>query len=106
VKKCKYCKRYFVLEKGNLEYCDRISDGETKPCSEIGKSRTYEQRISGGGTAMALYRKAYKTHFARVSNGVMGKEAFEQWKADAMEKRRLAEAGEMGFEEYAAWLKK
>lgn len=106
VKKCKYCKRYFVLEKGNLEYCDRISAGETKPCSEIGKSRTYEQRVSGGNSAMALYRRAYKTHFARVSNGIMGKDAFEQWKADAMEKRRLAEAGEMEFDAYAAWLKK
>ncbi len=106
IKRCKYCGRYFVLEKGNMEYCDRIAPGESRPCSEIGKTRTYEQRITGGNSAMALYRKAYKTHFARIRSGAMTRDEFEVWKAEAAQKRLLAENGEMDFEEYALWLKK
>jgi hypothetical protein len=105
IKRCKNCGRYFILEKGNLEYCDRIAAGETKPCSEIGKTRTYEQRITGGNSAMALYRKAYKTHFARIKSGSMTREEFDLWKAEATEKRKLAESSKLDFNEYAAWLK-
>ena len=34
--------------------------------------------IGKGGTAMALYRKAYKTHFARIRSGNMTREQFEE----------------------------
>lgn len=105
IKRCKNCGRYFILEKGNLEYCDRIAAGETKPCNEIGKSRTYEARITGGDSAIALYRKAYKTHFARIRTGKMTKEEFEAWKNEATEKRKLTERGSMDFAEYTQWLK-
>lgn len=105
IKRCKNCGRYFILEKGNLEYCDRIAAGETKPCNEIGKSRTYEQRITGGSGARALYRKAYKTHYARIGAGNMTREGFDLWKTEAAEKCKLAEAGELDFEKYTAWLK-
>ena len=106
IKRCKNCGRYFVIDKGNVEYCDRIATGETKPCSEIGKSRTYEQKIAKGGTAMALYRKAYKTHFARIRSGTMTKEQFEIWKGEATVKRLFVESGDMSMDEYAVWLKK
>ncbi len=105
VKRCKNCNRYFVLEKGNLEYCDRIAAGETKPCSEIGKDRTYQAKITGGNSPMALYRKAYKTHFARIRTGLMTKEQFEDWKAEALIKRSQAESGVIDTQDYAAWLK-
>ena len=106
IKRCKNCGRYFVVDKGNMEYCDRIAAGETKPCSEIGKSRTYEQKIAKGGTAMALYRKAYKTHFARIRSGTMTREQFEAWKAEATDKRQEVESGILDMDEYATWLKK
>jgi hypothetical protein len=54
---------------------------------------------------MALYRKAYKTHFARIRGGSMTREEFDLWKAEATEKRGLAESSELDFGEYAAWLK-
>ena len=94
------------MDKGNVEYCDRIAAGETKPCNEIGKVRTYEQKIAKGGSAMALYRKAYKTHFARIRTGAMTKEAFDVWKGEATVKRLLVESGDMSLDEYAVWLKK
>ena len=106
IKRCKNCGRYFVIDKGNVEYCDRIAAGETKPCSEIGKSRTYEQKIAKGGTAMALYRKAYKTHFARIRSGTMSREQFEAWKGEATSKRQEVESGILDMDEYATWLKK
>ena len=106
IKRCKNCGRYFVIDKGNVEYCDRIATGETKPCSEIGKSRTYEQKIAKGGTAMALYRKAYKAHFARIRSGSMTKEQFDAWKEEATAKRQEVESGIFDIEKFTAWLKK
>lgn len=106
IKRCKYCGRYFIVDKGNVEYCDRITPGETKPCNEIGKMRTYEQKIAKGGSAMALYRKAYKTHFARIRTGAMTKEQFDIWKGEATVKRLFVESGDMSLDEYAIWLKK
>ena len=106
IKRCKNCGRYFIVDKGNVEYCDRIAAGETKPCNEIGKVRTYEQKIAKGGSAMALYRKAYKTHFARIRTGAMTKEEFDVWKGEATVKRLLVESGDMSLDEYAVWLKK
>ena len=106
IKRCKNCGRYFVVDKSNMEYCDRIAAGETKPCSEIGKSRTYEQKIAKGGTAMALYRKAYKTHFARIRSGTMTREQFDAWKDEATAKRQDVETGTLDMDEYAPWLKK
>ena len=88
-----------------MEYCDRIAAGETKPCSEIGKSRTYEQKIAKGGTAMALYRKAYKTHFARIRSGTMTRGEFYARKDEATAKRQQVESGVLDMEEYAIWLK-
>ncbi len=105
IKRCKYCGQYFVQEKEKQEYCDRITTGETKPCIEIGKARAIEQSIKGGNSAAALYRKAYKTHFARTRTGAMTREDFELWKIEASEKRRQAESGALGFIDFALWLK-
>ena len=106
IKRCKNCNRYFIQEKGNQEYCDRIGKGETKACNEIGKSRTYEKRVSKDNSPMALYRKAYKTHFARMRSGRLTKEEFEAWKDEAAEKRKIAESGKLDLDEFALWLKK
>jgi hypothetical protein len=106
IKRCKYCGRYFVQKKEKQEYCDRIAPGDVRPCIDIGKARTYEQRITGGKSAMALYRKAYKTHFARIRTASMTKDEFDLWKAEAVEKRLQVESGELELVEYATWLKR
>ena len=105
IKRCKNCGRYFVVGKTNVEYCDRIAAGETKPCSEIGKSRTYEKRLIGGESVMAVYRKAYKTHYARIRSGNMTRDEFNAWKNEATGKREDVEAGRLDFNEYTLWLK-
>jgi hypothetical protein len=106
IKRCKNCGRYFILEKGNMEYCDRIAPGETKPCSEIGKARTYEKRVADDNGLMALYRKSYKTHYARILAEKISKKDFEKWKKEALKKRDSVKSGKLGLEEYSLWLKK
>lgn len=69
------------------------------------ESRTYEQKITGSNTLMAVYRKAYKTHFARIRSGKMTQDQFDLWKSEATENRQLVESGSLDFDKYAAWLK-
>jgi len=51
---------------------------------------------------MALYRKAYKTHFARIRSGNMTREQFEEWKDEATAKRMEVENGKLDLDEYAS----
>ena len=55
---------------------------------------------------MALYRKAYKTHFARIRSGTMTREQFDAWKDEATAKRLEVESGTLDMDDYATWLKK
>ena len=105
IKRCRYCNRYFVPSKSNIEYCSRIATGESKPCNEIGQAKVYEKKIATGADAQSLYRKAYKTHYARKMKGVMSDEMFNAWKEDALLKKSLAEKGELDLHEYEKWLK-
>jgi len=105
IKHCKNCGKYFIVEKDNVEYCNRIAQGESKPCSEIGRIRTYEQKVAAENNTMSLYRRAYKTHFARIRSGKMTKEEFETWKTEATQKKQETETGLPDFDEYAQWLK-
>lgn len=104
LKRCKYCGEYFIFEKGNMEYCNRIVAGETKPCNVIGKTRTYQQRVAQD-IYQTLYRRAYKTHNARVRNGSMTKAAFNLWAQQAEIKWKQAQSGDLSMEEYEQWLK-
>jgi hypothetical protein len=54
---------------------------------------------------MSLYRKAYKTHYARITAGKITKDDFDAWKTEATAKREQVESGDLAFEEYTLWLK-
>ena len=42
IRRCKHCGEFFIVRgRIDIEYCDRIKPGETKPCSIIGASRSY-----------------------------------------------------------------
>ena len=42
---CKFCGRYFgIMGNTRLEFCDRLIDGSTKTCKEMGSLRLYEKR--------------------------------------------------------------
>ena len=54
---------------------------------------------------MAVYRKAYKTHYARIRSGNMTRDEFDAWKDEATGKREDVEAGRLDFSDYTLWLK-
>lgn len=105
MKRCKNCGKYFIVEKSNQEYCSRLAPGSSKLCTEIGRIRVYGRKMTGDNSAAGLYRKAYKTHYARVNRGQMSNDEFESWKVRAQEKRDQAQAGELDMYDYEEWLK-
>ena len=95
VRKCKNCDKYFIItDKNTDDYCTRIlTNGMT--CKEKSKLNPIEIN----------YRKAYKTHHARMRKGKITKEELDKWRLLAKEKLELARAGELELEAYQKWLK-
>ncbi len=101
---CKHCGRYFlVIGNSKLEYCDRLIEGSTKTCREMGAVRNYTNRQMENPVVRA-YTKAYKTHNARVRYGIMTKEEFQSWSKQARWRRDECTAGKMSLEDFQAWL--
>ena len=106
LRKCKYCGRYFAtFGRTKLEYCDRLIENSSKTCREMGSLRLYEQRKMED-PAMREYKRSYKTHNARIRYGLMTREEFTAWSAEARIKRDLCVAGELPLEEFVEWLNK
>lgn len=101
---CKYCGRYFSLTNNYAtEYCDRLIEGSTKTCKEIGSLRLYEQR-KFDDPIIKEYKRSYKAHNARIRYGLMTREEFSAWSAEARRKRDECIAGRIPFEDFVAWL--
>ena len=104
LRKCKYCGRYFNTHcRSKLEYCDRLIENSSKTCREMGSLRLYEKRKMED-PAVREYKRAYKTHNARIRYGLMTREEFTQWSVEARAKRDLCSAGELPLEEFVDWL--
>lgn len=103
VKRCKSCQGYFVIDKPKVEYCNRIVAGETKPCNEIGKARVYQKKIEADAPTLC-YRKAYKTHYARIKSGRLSKGEFSTWAAEASDKLAQVKSGQLSLGNFKAWL--
>ena len=103
VKRCKNCQGYFVIDKPKVEYCNRIVAGETKPCNEIGKARVYQKKIEADAPTLC-YRKAYKTHYARIKAGRLSKGEFSTWAAEASDKLAQVKNGQLAQDDFKAWL--
>jgi hypothetical protein len=101
-KPCKYCGRYFGAT-GKMEYCDRLIDGSTKTCKEIGSLRLYEKRKLED-PAIKEYKRSYKAHNARIRYGLMTREEFTTWSAEARKKRDLCVQGTLSLQDFVAWL--
>ena len=104
IRKCKHCGEYFVVRgRIDTEYCDRIKEGETKPCSIIGATRSYwgsklEDPIH------IEFQKAYKRNHSRQRVGKMTNLEFYEWSEEARSKRGECETGRLTLEEFRAWL--
>lgn len=105
VKKCRHCGLYFVVQNLNVEYCDRVIEGEEKRCSEVGPKRAFQKKLEED-YPLKIYNRAYKTHYARVRNGKMTKESFNKWYLEAKDKLERARSEELDVTEFEKWLKK
>ena len=115
IKRCKNCGRYFVIENDDEEYCLRIPAGEKKSCRDLHttKPSTYysisidltpDEALAAA--VQVAYRKAYKTHYARVKAGTLTEDEFNRWKAIAVKMKETVATGEMSIKAYEEWLKK
>lgn len=104
VKKCRHCGLYFVVNNLNVDYCNRIVEGEVKSCSVIGPKRAYQKKLEDD-YPLKIYSRSYKTHYARVKNGKMTQSQFNDWYLEAKDKLVLARAGGLNVTEYEKWLK-
>ena len=75
--KCQNCGRPF-FPMGKAIYCDRIFNDKFQTCKRIGATKTYDKNLLEND-AMREYRKAYKRYFARVRNGLITKDEFQNW---------------------------
>ena len=101
---CKFCGRYFgIMGNTRAEFCDRLIDGSTKTCKEMGSLRLYEKRKMED-PAIREYKRSYKAHNARIRYGIMTREEFNAWSQEARRKRDDCVAGKLPLEEFVAWL--
>lgn len=96
--KCQNCgKPFFPM--GKAIYCDRIFNDKFQTCKRIGAMKTYDKNLLEND-AMREYRKAYKRYFARVRNGLMTKEEFENWSKKVRPIVDKVGTDELSFEEF------
>jgi hypothetical protein len=101
---CKFCGKLFGVT-GNYkpEYCSRVISGSEKTCKEMGSVRLYEKKIFSE-PAIKEYKRSYKAHNARIRYGLMTREEFDRWAAEARAKRDACVAGKLPLEDFVAWL--
>ncbi len=103
IKKCKRCGKYFSVKgKHRTDYCNRISDGDTRSCREIAATDKYKEKNSEN-KALKIYNKYYKRYHARLKVNQIKEPDFKDWKLKAVTKRYDCEDGKVTPEEYEAW---
>lgn len=105
-RKCVFCERFFALTDGyKSEYCKRpiIYMGIGKTCRSHGKTVMYGKRIKYD-PVRKVYTRSYRTHNARVRNGLMTKLEFESWAKQAQEMRDKCMQGLISLQELQTWL--
>ena len=112
VKKCQNCGMYFIDDR--KDYCERINEGETQPCSKIGAKRTYQNKLKET-PVLEIYERAREAHRERYrrieKNQDYSKEKkqsskviFESWNRDAKEKLEQVKAGKLSELEFMKWI--
>lgn len=86
-----------------MEYCHRVKEGETKPCSIIGATRSYWDSKEGNAV-YTEFQKAYKRNHSRQRVGTMTQNEFYEWSEEARAKRGECEDGALPLAEFKKWL--
>ena len=103
-KPCKYCRKYFVPSgRTDSEYCDRIKDGETKSCSEIGALKTFDI-VHKDDPIHKAYITAYRRMDSRQRAKLITKDEFKEFGKTARAERKKCYNGEITLEQFQTWL--
>jgi hypothetical protein len=105
IRRCKHCGLYFVVPNRKVAYCNRIANGEEKPCSEVGRQKSYEAKLTTD-YPLKIYNRAYKTRHARIKHGNMTKNEFIIWRDKAKEKLEQVRSGAVDVPTFETWLRK
>ena len=106
-RKCDYCGRYFVLERGFYSnYCKRPVKGQPdKCCRDLGHRKKFNDKLKTD-PIWNVYHKAYKAHYARYLKKKMTQSEFQKWADYAIEMRTKALDGDVEYDEYVREMKK
>jgi len=101
IKKCINCGKYFVMNSHyNTDYCNNIAPNETsKTCREIGAQNVFNEKVKNDPILLS-YRRAYKTHYARINKGKLSKADFLTWVDNANDLKQKALCNEIDFNYY------
>ena len=106
LKICRHCKLPFIPKgRADSAYCDRIANGETKPCNEIGALNVFKSNHENDEIFKA-YQKAYRRIDSRKRMKTITPEEFKVWGRQARQLRKDCYNGNISFEDYVAWLEK
>ncbi len=99
IKKCALCSNFFILKSHyNTDYCTNIAPNETvKTCRDIGAYKTYNDKVKSDPILLE-YQRAYKTHYARISKGLMTKQYFFEWCDKALNLKNKVQNNQISFE--------
>ncbi len=106
LKICRHCNLPFIPKgRADSAYCDRIANGEIKPCNEIGALNVFKSNHENDEIFKA-YQKAYRRMDSRKRMKTISSEEFKAWGKQARQLRKDCYSGKMSFEEYVSWLDK
>ena len=104
LKICRHCNLPFIPKgRADSAYCDRIANGETKPCNEIGALNVFKSNHENDKIFKA-YQKAYRRMDSRKRMKTISPEEFKSWGKQARALRKDCYNGKLTFEEYVVWL--
>lgn len=105
IKTCQHCGRYFVPNKSNEIYCDRVyEDGRT--CRELGALKTYKENLETN-PGLLEYRRIYNKKSNRVSRNKQDKnlkKEFNIWKKNAQTQIKRLKKNEITEKELYEWM--
>jgi len=106
IRKCGYCRKYFVPYYENTEYCNRLVEGKAKTCKEYAPMYFYRKRAETDDL-LDIYMKADAAHYKRHTRN---KDYYtwaqlSAWREKAKEKLEAARRGELSADELKAIIK-
>lgn len=104
LRRCKNCGKYFVIYGERiLEYCNNIPPDGAKPCSAIGPTRIYNQKVKED-PILEVYTRAYKKYVARKRAGSISEKEFKAWTVKARRLRETAYKMKISPEVFSGWM--